>query len=58
MKPYDRTEIKSQSDKIAYALETNQGWFVLNKIGPGTLIRPAQGAFGKPPLSPLSASTP
>ena len=40
MKPLDETNIPSTSDKIYYALETNQGWFPLNKIEPGEIIKP------------------
>jgi len=52
MQPFDTTPVFSHSDKIMYALEMNQGWFVLNKIATGTPIRPAQGRFGEPPLAP------
>jgi len=55
MQPFDTTPIFSHSDKIMYALEMNQGWFVLNKIAPGTVIRPAQSRFGLPPLTPAPA---
>jgi len=54
MQPFDTTPIFSHSNKIMYALEMNQGWFVLNKIVPGTLIHPSAGRFGQPPLTPTA----
>jgi len=54
MQPFDTTPIFSRSDKIMYALEMNQGWFVLNKIAPGTVIHPSVGRFGQPPLTPTA----
>jgi len=51
MKPLDRTPIPSRSEKIAYALEMNQGWFDLNKIVPPIAVKPVDGAFGKAPLA-------
>ena len=38
MKPHDLTTIRS-SEKVLYALEMNQGWFVQNKIIKGQLIK-------------------
>lgn len=54
MQPFDTTPIFSHSDKIMYALEMNQGWFVLNKIAPGTVIHPSAARFGQPPLTPTA----
>ncbi len=34
MFPYDETAVPSSSPLVAYALETNQGWFGKNKISP------------------------
>ncbi|SDU16922.1 hypothetical protein SAMN05444156_2379 [Verrucomicrobium sp. GAS474] len=52
MRPLDRSPVPSQSDKIAYALEMNQGWFELNRITPPVAVKPAEGTFGKAPLAP------
>lgn len=52
MKPLDTTLVTSASDKIMYALEMNQGWFLLNRIPPGTPIHPVGAQFGKLPLAP------
>ncbi|MDD5260645.1 MAG: DUF192 domain-containing protein [Methylacidiphilales bacterium] len=39
MFPYDETAVSSRSPLVAYALETNQGWFVGNKISPADKAR-------------------
>ena len=39
MKALDTSITKSESDKVAYALETNLHWFALNGIKPGDRIR-------------------
>jgi uncharacterized membrane protein (UPF0127 family) len=39
---------RSDSDQIAYALETNLHWFTLNGIKPGDKIQPAPATLGKP----------
>lgn len=39
---------RSDSDQIAYALETNLHWFSLNGIKPGDKIDPSPSTLGKP----------
>jgi uncharacterized membrane protein (UPF0127 family) len=39
MKPYDETVIPSATNKVAFALEVNEGWFTRHKIVPGTTIQ-------------------
>ena len=39
MQPLDTTTIRSDSDKVYYAVEVNQGWFTLNKIPPGEIFK-------------------
>jgi len=39
---------RSDSDQVAYALETNLHWFALNGIKPGDKIFPPPSTFGKP----------
>ena len=48
MKALDETITRSDSDRVAYALETNLHWFALNGIKPGDKIDPAPGTLGKP----------
>ena len=48
MKPLDETITRSDSDKVAYALETNLHWFSLNGVKPGDKIDPAPGTLGAP----------
>jgi len=55
MKPGDPTvrdsqlpRTRSESDQVAYALETNLHWFTLNGIKPGDKIDPAPSTLGKP----------
>jgi uncharacterized protein len=38
MKPFDETVVPSASDRVAYALEVNQGWFDRHGIAPGAKI--------------------
>ncbi len=38
MKPLDRSQTVSQSDRVLYALEVNQGWFALNGIKSGDRV--------------------
>jgi uncharacterized protein len=38
---------RSDSDKVAYALETNLHWFALNGIKPGDKLDPPPGTFTK-----------
>jgi uncharacterized membrane protein (UPF0127 family) len=47
MQPLDTRVVPSQSDKILYALEMNQGWFILNKISPGAEVRPVGARYGE-----------
>ncbi|MDE1171894.1 MAG: DUF192 domain-containing protein [Verrucomicrobium sp.] len=51
MRPFDRKTVESQSDRVAYAIEVNQGWFQLNGVVPGTDVKPVGAYFGKPPLA-------
>jgi len=39
---------RSDSDQVAYALETNLHWFALNGIKPGDKIDPAPSTLGPP----------
>ncbi|HEY0791385.1 MAG TPA: DUF192 domain-containing protein [Chthoniobacterales bacterium] len=39
MRPYDESLVKSVSDRVAYALEVNEGWFSEHHINPGTKIQ-------------------
>ena len=39
---------RSDSDHVAYALETNLHWFSLNGVKPGDKIQPAPSSLGKP----------
>lgn len=48
MKALDETITRSDSDQVAYALETNLHWFALNGIKPGDKIDPAPGTLGPP----------
>jgi uncharacterized membrane protein (UPF0127 family) len=48
MKALDETITRSDSDKVAYALETNLHWFALNGIKPGDKIDPAPSTLGPP----------
>jgi uncharacterized membrane protein (UPF0127 family) len=48
MKPHDETVTRSDSDKVAYALETNLHWFALNGVKPGDKIDPPPATLGKP----------
>jgi uncharacterized protein len=48
MKPMDETITRSDSDQVAYALETNLHWFALNGIKPGDKIDPAPATLGPP----------
>jgi uncharacterized membrane protein (UPF0127 family) len=38
MKPLDENVVPSSSDRVAYALEVNQGWFKRHGISPGAKI--------------------
>jgi uncharacterized membrane protein (UPF0127 family) len=48
MKALDETITRSDSDKVAYALETNLHWFALNGVKPGDKIDPAPSTLGAP----------
>ncbi len=48
MKPMDETITRSDSDHVAYALETNLHWFALNGVKPGDKIDPAPATLGPP----------
>jgi uncharacterized membrane protein (UPF0127 family) len=58
MKPGDPTvpdsllpRTRSDSDQVAYALETNLHWFALNGVKPGDKIDPAPSTLGAHPSS-------
>jgi uncharacterized membrane protein (UPF0127 family) len=40
---------RSDSDQVAYALETNLHWFALNGVKPGDTIDPPPSTLGPPP---------
>jgi len=48
MKALDETITRSDSDQVAYALETNLHWFALNGIKPGDKIDPPPATLGPP----------
>jgi uncharacterized membrane protein (UPF0127 family) len=48
MKALDETITRSDSDQVAYALETNLHWFALNGVKPGDKIQPAPSTLGAP----------
>lgn len=54
LQPLDVSRVPSQSDKVFYALEMNQGWFNLNKIKPGDLLKPAHGSLANLRTAPLT----
>jgi len=45
MKPLDESITRSDSNQIAYALETNLHWFALNGIKPGDKVEPSSNPF-------------
>jgi hypothetical protein len=45
MKALDETVVRSDSDQVAYALETNLHWFALNGIKPGDKLEPPPSTF-------------
>ena len=49
MKPLDESITRSESNQVAYALETNVHWFALNGIKPGDKIAPTPSTFSPPP---------
>lgn len=46
MQALDTTITRSNSDRVAYALETNLHWFTLNGIQPGAKLEPPPAAWG------------
>ncbi len=48
MKPLDESITRSDSNQVAYALETNLHWFALNGVKPGDKIDPPPASLGKP----------
>jgi uncharacterized membrane protein (UPF0127 family) len=48
MKALDETITPSDSDQVAYALETNLHWFALNGIKPGDQLEPPPLTLGQP----------
>ena len=47
MKALDTSITRSDSNQVAYALETNLHWFALNGIKPGDKIEPPPSTLGK-----------
>ena len=45
LKPHDTNSVYSMSNNIKYALETPQGWFKRNGIGPGVMITTGKGTL-------------
>lgn len=45
MQPFDETAIRSQSDKVAFALEMNQNWFSLNGVKEGDALTIVDGSW-------------
>ena len=45
LKPHDTNGVYSVSNNIKYALETPQGWFKRNEIGPGVMITTGKGTL-------------
>jgi hypothetical protein len=45
MEPHDTNSVYSASNNIKYALETPQGWFKRNGIGPGVVITTGKGTL-------------
>jgi len=37
--PFEETRVASQSDKVAYAIETNRDWFVSRGLKPGVKVQ-------------------
>src|ERR1700683_2808543 len=50
MKALDETITRSDSDQVAYALETNLHWFALNGVKPGDKIQPPPSTLGNEAL--------
>jgi uncharacterized membrane protein (UPF0127 family) len=38
MQPHDESTTRSQSTRVKYALEVNQGWFQRHRVSPGTRV--------------------
>lgn len=47
MKPMDDTTTNSESDQVAFAIETNLHWFALNGVKPGDQVDPPPGSLLK-----------
>jgi uncharacterized membrane protein (UPF0127 family) len=47
MKPLDITPVVSQSDRVAFALEMNRGWFKLNGVKVGEKITPINTTWAR-----------
>jgi len=45
LKPHDTNSVYSVSNNIKYALETPQGWFKRNGVGPGVMITTGKGTL-------------
>ena len=45
MEPHNTNSVYSASNNIKYALETPQGWFKRNGIGPGVMITTGKGTL-------------
>ncbi len=47
MKPHDTTPVLSKSDRVAFALEMNRGWFKLNGVKVGEKITPVNTTWAR-----------
>jgi uncharacterized membrane protein (UPF0127 family) len=43
LKPMDENPVRAKSDQILFALETPQGWFQQNGVGPGAVVTTDRG---------------
>lgn len=51
LQPFDQTAVRSESDRVAFALEMNQHWFSLNRVKAGdrlTIVGSNWSALAKP----------
>jgi uncharacterized membrane protein (UPF0127 family) len=47
LKPLDMTPVISKSDRVAFALEMNRGWFKLNRVNVGDRVMPVNTTWAK-----------
>jgi hypothetical protein len=45
MKPQDESPIQARSRQVQFVLETRQGWFSRQQVGPGVLVRTERGSL-------------